>query len=89
MDCIITKEEMFDIIKNNFTDELYKWMKIQFSDVCSNGDVCINRLLDNMNSIYNIKNENEILYDEDIDYIDYIYDAYINNYLEGKSPTPW
>ena len=71
-----SKTYMFDVIKNNFTDELYKWMKIEFSDVCSNGDVCINELLDEINSVYNIKNKIEMSID--IEFINYIYDSFTN-----------
>ena len=84
---LITEEEMFDIIKNNFTDELYKWMKTEFSDVCSNGDECINKLLDDLKSVYIIKNETEILFDTK--FISNIYNRYINNYLKGEKPDPW
>lgn len=84
MDSNITEIDMFNIIKTNFTNELYEWMKIEFSDVCSNGDVCINKLLDDLNSMYSQKNEVET-----IEYISYIYDRYINNYLKGKNPDPF
>jgi hypothetical protein len=87
MDCVITDAEIFDIITKKFTEELYEWMKIEFSDVCSHGDVCINKLLDDLNTVYNIKNKIEI--SSDIKYINYIYNTYINNYLQGKKPDPW
>jgi hypothetical protein len=87
MNCNITDVEMFDIIKTNFTNELYEWMKIEFSDKCSNGDLCINELLDDLNSMYNIKNKVEIPID--IKFINYIYDRYINNYLKGENPDPF
>ena len=87
MDCITTEEQMLDIIKNKFTNELYLWMKRQFSDVCSYGDVSINNILDDLNSVYNIKNKKEL--SVELKYIDYIYDAYINMYLLNKDPDPF
>jgi len=91
---------MFNIIKSNFTEDLYKWMKIQFSDICSNGDIVINDLLDdlhlNSHSYDKLRNEKEfnkyvqyVQYVQYIPYIPYIYDLYINNYLKGKSANPW
>jgi hypothetical protein len=81
---ILTESEMFEIIKKNFTDDLYKWMKIEFSDICSCGDIYINELLDNLNSVYNIKDNTELICDPKyIYYIDHIYGAYINNYIKG------
>ena len=85
-----TEEDMFNIIKTNFTANLYNWMKAEFSDVCSNGDVCINKLLDELNSIYNIKNKTDVSCDmRQVCFINYIYDRYINNYLKGDAPDPF
>ena len=86
MTCNITETEMFDIIKKNFTDDLYNWMKIEFSDVCSSGDVYINKLLDDLNLVYNIKNKTDLSIESK--YINYIYDAYKNSYLKGIQPDP-
>jgi|LakMenEpi03Aug12_release.lakeMendotaPanAssembly.Ray.scaffolds.fasta_scaffold1025006_2 hypothetical protein len=82
--------KMFYIIKSNFTEDLYKWMKIQFLDICSNGDIIINNLLDDLNSHNKLINEKEFSkYVQYVQYIPYIYDLYINNYLKGESANPW
>jgi len=74
---------MFNNIKENFTKNLYDWMKINFSDVCSSGDVLINNLLDELYSNKEIQIKPEWL-----NYIEHVYDAY-NNYLKDKAPNPF
>ena len=83
----LDNDMMLEIIKEKMTPELYSWMKRQFSNVCSNGDVCINNLLDDMNEVYCLKNKFVITAEPK--YIDYIYDAYINLYCNNKDPNPW
>ena len=84
----MTEAEMLDIIQTNFTPELYDWMKREFSDVCSNGDVAINKLLDELYHIYVLKNKTE---EEEMEttYISSIYNTYIGSYLEGAEPDPF
>ena len=76
--------KMYYIIKSNFTEDLYKWMKIQFLDVCTDGDIIINNLLDDLHSHNKLKNKREV-----IGFIPIIYDVYINNYLKGIAANPW
>ena len=33
-------------------DELHIWMKLQFYDICTNTDIIINKILDNLNAYY-------------------------------------
>ena len=44
----LTDLEMYNVLRTKMTDDLYNWMKIQYKDVCSNGDVVINIHLDNL-----------------------------------------
>lgn len=69
-------------LRNNFTDHLYKWMKIEFSDICSDGDVIINRILDRLKDGL----DQEI---DDLEYIEYVYDAYNEKYLQGDRADPF
>ena len=55
-------------------------MKEHFSDICSNGDRIINQHLDDM---YN----NQLI--EEYQLIDYIYDVWKNQYVEGLKADPW
>ena len=82
----MTEAEMLNIIQTNFTAELYVWMKREFSDVCSHGDVAINKLLDKLYDVYVLKNKTEEM--ETI-YISSIYNTYIGSYLEGAEPDPF
>ena len=81
-----TEAEMFDIIQTNFTPELYTWMKREFSDVCSHGDVAINKLLDKLYHVYVLKNKTEEM---ETKYISSIYNTYVGSYLEGAEPDPF
>lgn len=69
-------------LRNNFTDHLYKWMKIEFSDICSDGDVIINRILDRLKD--GLDQERD-----DLEYIEYVYDAYNKKYLRGDRADPF
>ena len=80
--------EMLNIIQTNFTAELYTWMKREFSDVCSNGDVAINKLLDELYDVYVLKNKTDVEKMETT-YISSIYNTYIGSYLEGYVPDPF
>ena len=82
----MTEAEMLDIIQTNFTPELYDWMKREFSDVCSHGDVTINKLLDKLYDVYVLKNKTEEM---ETTYISSIYNTYIGSYLEGAEPDPF
>ena len=77
----------YEIVKI-FTPQFYIDAKIQFSDVCSNGDVYINEMLDELNLICN-KN---IVPDTTMKiehYIEAIYDFYKEVYTQGGKPNPW
>lgn len=76
----LTNEQMYNELIAVYDDNLHKYMKTQFSDICSNGDIIINNHLNNMN------NKNQIT---DFKLIDYIYDVYINDFLVGNPPDPW
>jgi hypothetical protein len=95
---IPTYEEIDDIesaIKflNDIDTKSYEWLKKEYSDVCSGGDVIINKLLDatnknklTWNDIINLSegySEDEKLY-----FIDHIFQSY-KGYLEGREPDPW
>jgi len=82
----MTEAEMFNIIQTNFTAKLYHWMKREFSDVCSDGDVAVNKLLDELYAVYVLKNKNEEM---EITYISDIYNTYIGSYLQGYDPDPY
>ena len=82
----MTEAEMLNIIQTNFTAELYVWMKREFSDVCSHGDVAINKLLDKLYDVYVLKNKTEEM---ETTYISSIYNTYIGSYLEGAEPDPF
>ena len=85
----MTEAEMFDIIQTNFTAELYVWMKREFSDVCSHGDVAINKLLDKLYDVYVLKKTKEEEEEMETTYISPIYNTYIGSYLEGAEPDPF
>ena len=81
-------EDMYSELKLIFTLDFYESAKIEFSDVCSLGDICINTILDDLNDICIKKIENEEKY-EDSFYIGNIYDFYKDVYLVGKAPNPF
>jgi hypothetical protein len=82
---------------NDVNSESYKWLKTEYSDVCSGGDVAINKILNthikiNREIIWNDVielfeqdeyNEEKLLY-----FIDHIFQSY-KGYLEGHEPNPW
>ena len=76
----LTNEQMYNELIAVYDDNLHKYMKTQFSDICSNGDIIINNHLNNMN------NKNQIT---DFKLMDYIYDVYINDFLVGNPSDPW
>jgi len=80
--------DMYYEIKAAFTPGFYKDAKIQFSDICSNGDVYINDLLDELNLICN-KNIIPDTIMEIEHYIEAIYDFYKEVYTQGGKPNPW
>ncbi len=49
-------------------DKLYDFLKKQYSDVCSNGDVVINKIIDYLFSCDNSDNSNEYYYYNDESY---------------------
>ena len=70
-------------LKDIFTNKLYKYLKIHFSDVCSNGDIIINKILDKL-----INNSNSFTKDE-LKYTSYIWDVYNEYYLKNKESDPF
>ena len=77
----------YELIKI-FTPKFYEDAKIQFSDVCSNGDVYINDMLDELNLICN-KNIVPDTIMEIEHYIEAIYNFYKEVYTQGGKPNPW
>ena len=82
---------MFSIIRSYYTPHLHNWMKKQYCDVCSSGDVIINKILDELNDFYNLKkisvfNKN-LLYNSNL--IEYIYSDYDNHYMKDVEPDPF
>jgi hypothetical protein len=84
----LSVSDMFHALKTVYTEELHQWLKTEFSDVCSNGDVYINQLLDDLHSFHILKKQ-EIRLDTQNFYVSHIYDRYLNNYLVGQGPNPW
>jgi len=67
----------------NTDNNIYKWMKTYYSDICSNGDIVINMILDKLN------NKITIFTKEESNFIDHIYSTYINNYNKDEEPNTW
>ena len=88
MEVYKNEDEMFNEIFLNFNPELYQWMKTHFSDVCSNTDVKIHLILEELNKMCNLKtiDRTNIKFN---DVIYYIYDVYTNNFLKGENPDPF
>jgi len=80
----LSKEEIYSRLKVVFNSDIYDWMKIQYCDVCSNGDVAINFILEQMNSQIDIS-----VKDENLTYITHIYDTYLMEYLLNYKPNPF
>ena len=88
----LTNKQMLAELRIVFTPYLYRWMKTQFSDICSNGDRCINNLLDELDKFYNKKNICKLNIDmEYIEtrYIEYIYSFYIDSFMKDEDPFPF
>ena len=88
----LTNKQMLAEIRIVFTPYLYRWMKTQFSDICSNGDRCINNLLDELDKFYNKKTICKLNIDmEYIEtrYIEYIYSFYIDSFMKDEDPFPF
>ena len=91
----LTHKQMLAELRLVFTPHLYKWMKTQFSDICSNGDRCINNLLDELDKFYNKKTicklNIDMEYMEYIEtrYIEYIYSFYIDSFMKDEDPFPF
>ena len=91
-----SKPDNFNILAimyNVFNNDIYEWMKIEYEDVCSDGDVKINKLLDII-YLNKLNKEHEGLLpqtlsipDDMLRYISYIYDSYNEHYLMGDSPS--
>ena len=83
----LTDLEMYNVLRTKMTDDLYNWIKIQYKNVCSNGDVMINMYLDNLyqdninNTITNLTVE--------LRFIAYVYNDWKEVYLKGVDADPW
>ena len=83
----LTNLEMYDVLRAEMTDDLYNWMKIQYKDVCSHGDVMINRYLDNLRQ--DNKNNTITIPILDLSFIVYVYKDWKGLYLKGADADPW
>ena len=83
----LTYLEMYDVLRAEMTDDLYNWMKTQYKDVCSYGDVMINMYLDNL---YQDKMNNTItILTVELRFIVYVYKDWKELYLKGVEADPW
>jgi hypothetical protein len=83
----LTDLEMYNVLRSEMTDDLYTWMKIQYKDVCSNGDVMINMYLDNL---YQDNLNNTITIPTlELRFIVYVYKDWKELYLKGVDADPW
>jgi len=71
------QEIMLKAFKADADGELYAWLKDEYVDVCSNGDVAINSMLDK----YHME-EQEKATEEELRYIFHLYETYVYEYLE-------
>lgn len=78
----LTNQEMYNEIKLVMTTDLYNWLKTEFSDICSNGDIIINSNIDDMYNNISIPLTK-------LNLISYIYDRWKESYLSGKAADPW
>jgi len=88
----LTRKQMLAELRLVFTPHLYKWMKTQFSDICSNGDRYINTFLDELDKFYNKKNICKLNIDMEyieMQYIEYIYSFYIDSFMKDEDPFPF
>ena len=68
----------------NTDNNIYRWMKLFYSDIRSNGDIVINMILDKLNNKIIIFTEEEHMF------IDHIYSTYIDYYKDKMSnPNDW
>lgn len=74
--------DKLQILQKNYSSKLHDWMKIQFLDICSDGDQIINVIL------IKLKNKEKIN-NKELQYIDPIYQSYVNSYLIGENPDPY
>lgn len=67
-------------------DELYYWMKNEYIDTCSSGDVCINSILDK----YHLEKQEKAT-EYELRFIWSLYDSFINDYKQGENSPhrPW
>jgi hypothetical protein len=75
-----TNNTMYSELQTAMTEDLYHFLKHHFIDVCSNGDIIVNRHIDN---IYN----NIII--TDLYLINYVYDVWQEYYIMGLQPDPY
>jgi hypothetical protein len=76
-----TNNTMYSELQTAMTEYLYNFLKHHFIDVCSNGDIIVNRHIDN---IYN----NIII--TDLYLINYVYDVWQEYYIMGlQSDSYW
>jgi len=79
----VNSQLYLEILRNIFTSEIYRWLKYNYSNVCSNGDVIINNILDNI-----ISGGNVLIEDQNMRFIDYIFESYLE-YLDDYESDPW
>lgn len=67
---------------------LYKWLKTEYSDICSKGDCIINSMLD---GIYFDKGKNILDIAKEDPYLvnTYLVNRYVRGFLRGRAPDPW
>jgi hypothetical protein len=98
---ILSDERKFEIVKKKYGYDLNIWMKIQFSAVSTNNDIIINSILDKLNEYFKYNNTidksnlivnnlkfDDFSQDEKTLFIEYIYEFYYKNYLNGDAPNP-
>ena len=91
-----TPQEMLQTLKTNYTIELHNWLKIQYMDVCSDGDIIINNILNQLNKYMRKEFSDNTYTITTIDnvgdrvwyFVEHIYSSY-NDYLDGNEPNPW
>jgi hypothetical protein len=83
-----TPQLMLEELKTKYTPEIHSWLKTQYIDICSDGDVIINSILNQLNKYMN-KNITDIDITGKEYFIEHIYGSYINVYLKGMEPDPW
>ena len=81
------RAEMVDLTQlKNISKEDLEWLKVQYSDVCSGGDVRINQILNDLLAKTPIVEMNEKNYEKC--FIDHILESH-KDCLKGEDPDPF